>query len=61
MGCDFKQWIDYYMILSDESHVAFLKKMGVREVRQAASSHIYSTVFFPFPKASLGVDQILLD
>jgi hypothetical protein len=48
------------MTLSDESHVAFLKKMGVREVRQAASSHIYSTVFFPFPKASLGVDQTLL-
>jgi hypothetical protein len=36
-GYDFKQWIDDYMTLRDESYVAWIKEMGTTK-RDASSS-----------------------
>jgi hypothetical protein len=35
-GCDFKQWIDNYMIVKDKEYVAWVKKCG--SMRKGASS-----------------------
>jgi hypothetical protein len=46
LGCDFKQWIDDYMIVKDKEYVAWVKKCSdMRKGVSRASSHIYCTLF----------------